>query len=207
MKANTSDGYRLQVATLAESTTATTCSALVARRFRLGIVPSGSFEEAIALVKAGVAQAALVPGAYPQIGKFFMDAELRLIRSFAAEIPALVLAAKPKGRPPFRQIFAHPATKPFWSLLNAPVVEAASNDVAAAAVDSKRVACITNAAAAKAAGLKILREFRAASPMSWNLFVRAGGGRSESPTLVPATMPVSHKPTEFSATLELQPTT
>lgn len=180
---------------------------LIARRFRFGIVPSGSFEEAIALVKADMAQAALVPGAYPGIGKFFMDSELRLVRSFAAEIPALVLAAKPKGRPPFRQVFAHPATKPYWSLLNAPVVEAGSNDNAAAAVDSKRVACITNAAAAKAAGLKILREFRAASPMSWNLFVRAGGGRSESPTPAPARMPVSPKPTASSATPQLQTTT
>lgn len=169
----TTDGYRLLVATLAESRSATTCSGIVARRFRLGIVPSGSFEEAVALVKADKAQAALVPGAYPGIGKFFMDTELRLIRSFAAKIPALVLAAKTKARPPFRRVFAHPATKPYWTLLNAPVVEAGSNDLAAAAVDSKWVACITNSTAAKHARLKILREFRPASPMSWNLFARA----------------------------------
>lgn len=198
----TTDGYRLHVATLAESPTATTCSALVARRFRLGIVPSGSFEEAIALVKADKAQAALVPGAYPGIGKFFMDTELRLIRSFAAEIPALVLAAKPKGRPPFRQVFAHPATKPYWALLNAPVVEAGSNDMAAAAVDSKRVACITNAAAAKHAGLKILREFRPASPMSWNLFARA-----EKPESAVGNPTVSTPSTATEQSLQLQPTT
>lgn len=205
MKATASDGYRLRVATLADSTTATTCSALVARRFRLGIVPSGSFEEAIGFVKTGVAQAALVPGAYPGIGKFFMDTELRLIRSFAAEIPALVLAAMPKGRPPFRQIFAHPATKPFWSELNATVIEATSNDTAAAAVNSKRVACITNAAAAKRAGLKILREFRPASPMSWNLFARATKLESAaSPVLfAPPTESTIPQP---GASLELQPT-
>ena len=206
MKTTASDGYRLKVATLAESTTATTCSAIVARRFHLGIVPSGSFEEAVALVKCGVAKAALIPSAYPQVGKFFMDSELRLVRSFAAEIPALVLAAIPKGRPPFRQIFAHPATKPFWSLLNAPVVEVTSNDVAAASVDSKRVACITNAVAAKRAGLKILREFRPASPMSWNLFARAT-------KLESAASPISFDPPTEStiaqpaASLELQPTT
>jgi hypothetical protein len=159
------------------------------------------------LVKAGVAQAALVPGAYPHIGKFFMDAELRLIRSFAAEIPALVLAAKPKGRPPFRQIFAHPATKPFWSLLNAPVVEATSNDVAAAAVDSKRVACITNAAAAKAAGLKILREFRAASPMSWNLFALAEKRESTVSNPISFTASTESTSTPPAPSFELQPTT
>lgn len=198
----TASGYRRQVATLAESTTATTCSALVARRFRLGIVPSGSFEEAIALVKAGVAQAALVPGAYPGIGRFFMDTGLRLIRSFAAEIPALVLAAKPKGRPPFRQVFAHPATKPYWPLVHARIVEAGSNDMAAAAVDSKRVACITNAAAAKRAGLKLLREFRPASPMSWNLFARAE--KLESAVSNPT---VSAPSTATEQSLQLQTTT
>lgn len=195
--------YRREVATLAESTTATTCSALVARRFHLGIVPSGSFEEAIALVKAGVVQAALVPGAYPGIGKFFMDPELRLIRSFAADIPALVLAAKPKNRPPFRRFFAHPATKPFWGELNAPVIEATSNDTAAAAVVSKRDACITNAAAAKRAGLKILREFRAASPMAWNIFARADRCGFQ----VSAAPPRESAPAENKNALEVQPTT
>ena len=135
-----------------------------------------------------------------------MDTELRLIRSFAAEIPALVLAAKPKGRPPFHQIFAHPATKPFWSLLNAPIVEAASNDVAAAAVDSNRVACITNAAAAKHAGLKILREFRPASPMGWNLFVRtAKPGSAARP--ISSAPPTESAPVQLAASLELQPAT
>lgn len=206
MNTSASDGYRLQVATLADSTTAMTCSAIVARRFHLDIVPSGSFEEAVALVKSGVAQAALIPGAAPQIGRFFMDTELRLVRSFAAEIPALVLAAMPKARPPFRQIFAHPATKPFWSLINAPVVEASSNDVAAAAVDSKRVACITNAAAAKHAGLKILREFRPASPMSWNLFVRATKLESAA-SPVSSASPAESTSAQPTACLELQPTT
>lgn len=196
MRAQSYDGYRRNVATLAESPAATTCSALVARRFRLGIVPSGSFEEAIALVKAGVAQAALVPGAYPGINAFFQDPELRLVRCFAADIPALVLAAKPKGRPPFRQVFAHPATKPYWPHIDAPIVEAGSNDMAAAAVDSKRVACITNAAAAKHAGLRILREFRPASPMGWNLFARAE--KCEATVC---------NPTSSAPPLELQPTT
>lgn len=207
MNATTADRYRRQVATLAESTTATTCSALVARRFRLGIVPSGSFEEAIALVKAGVAQAALVPGAYPGINPFFQDPELRLVRCFAADIPALVLAAKPKAHPPFRQVFAHPATKPYWPLLNAPVVEAGSNDMAASAVDSKRVACITNAAAAEHAGLKILREFRPTSPMSWNLFALAA--KLESPVSIPISSTFPTEPTiaPSAASLELQPTT
>ncbi len=207
MKATTPAGYRHQVATLAESTTATTCSALVARRFHLGIVPSGSFEEAIALVKAGVAQAALVPGAYPRIGKFFMDPELRLVRSFAAEIPALVLAAKPEGRPPFRQIFAHPATKPFWGELNEPVIEAASNDAAAAAVNSKRVACITNATAAKHAGLKILREFRPASPMAWNLFVLATKLDAAANNTISSAPQIQPTTTQPIASPELQPTT
>ena len=165
------------VSTLAESSTATTCSAIVARRRHFGIVPAASFEEAIAAVKAGIADAALVPGAYPEIGKFFMDPELRLARSFAAAIPALVLAALPKGRPPFRQVFAHPATRSFWAAIGAPVTPAASNDEAAKAVTSKRVACITNAVAAKAAGLKILRIVREEAPMSWNLFIRCGGSR------------------------------
>ena len=114
------------VATLADSPTATTCSAIVARRRHYGIVASGSFEEAIALVKAGIAQAALVPGAFPSIGNFLQDPELLLARCFAAVIPALVLAAKPNARPPFRVIHAHPATRPFWSALSVPVIEAAS---------------------------------------------------------------------------------
>ena len=164
--------YGLRVATLADSPTATTCSAIVARRHHYAIIASGSFEEAAAMVKAGVAQAFLCPGAYPKIGCFFMDPALRLVRSFAAEIPALVLAAKPKARPPFREVHAHPATRPFWAEVGTPVIEAISNDAAAAAVTGKRIACITNAAAAKHAGLKVLRVFREASPMAWNLFVR-----------------------------------
>ena len=205
MNATTSDRYRLQVATLAESTTATTCSALVARRFRLGIVPSGSFEEAIALVKAGLAEMALVPGAFPGIGRFYYDPELRLISSFAAEIPAIVLATKPKGRWPFRQIFAPPATKPVWYLIHGPVTEVTSNDVAAASVDSRRTACITNAVAATSAGLIILRELRPESPMSWNLFARTHTSNSEAHIPLFPTPASRSRITQSAAPLQLQP--
>jgi len=190
------------VATLAESVAATTCSALVARRYHMGIVPSGSFEEAAELVKAGVAAALLVPGAYPGINLFFMDPELRLVRSFAAEIPALVLAAKPKAHPPFEKIYAHPATRPFWKELSTPIIEAASNDAAASAVTGKRIACLTNAAAAKSAGLKVLRIFREASPMGWNVFVRANRVNSQFSTAIPVLTPAFSQPTETSSTVE-----
>lgn len=185
MNLTTPERYRLQVATLADSPAATTCSAIVARSRRYGILPSGSFEDAIALVKSGTAQAALVPGAYPGIGIFLQDPELYLVRCFAAPIPALVMAAKPKGRPPFREIHAHPATKPFWSQLAAPVIEASSNDAAAAAVTGKRIACITNETAAKRAGLRVLQVFRPAAPMSWNLFVRADAVRPKATVSLP----------------------
>ena len=195
--------YQLQVATLAESPAATTCSALVARRHHLRIVPSGSFEEAISFVKAGMADAALVPSAYPGINRFFMDPALRLFRAFAAKIPALILAARPEAKAPFREVHAHPATRPFWAELDAPIIEAASNDAAAAAVVGKDIACITNEIAAKSAGLQILWTFREASLMGWNLFVRAGAVRPQSST--PATGPtaVRPKPVEFFALPEL----
>ncbi len=165
--------YRLEIATLGDTPTSTTCSMLQAKSQGFCIKACcGSFEDAIALVKEGKAQAALVPGAYPGIGKFLQDPELFLARCFAAPIPALVLAAKPEARPPFHEIHAHPATKPFWSSLDAPVIEAASNDSAAAAAKEKSTACITNEAAAESFGLRILHVFRPSLPMSWNLFVR-----------------------------------
>lgn len=182
------------VATLAESPTATTCSAIVARRSHFQIIPSASFEEAVTFVKAGVAKAALVPGAYPDIGKFFNDPKLRLERTFTATIPAIVLAAMPKGRSPFRRVFAHPATRVFWTQLDAPVIPAASNDAAAAAVISKRLACITNAAAARSRGLKILHVFREESPMSWSLFVRTGGRASVRRSVLRTDLKLKHPP-------------
>ncbi|HMP06609.1 MAG TPA: hypothetical protein PJ982_09685 [Lacipirellulaceae bacterium] len=169
---STSSRFPDSVATLAESAKSTTCSAIIARRLHLGIVPAESFEQAVDLVKVGLAPAALVPGAYPGIGAFLMDPVLWLLRSRAAMIPALVLAAKKNASGVFRVAFAHPATKPLWAGMGIPITAAASNDAAAAAVTRHDIACITNEVAARRFGLQVLQVVRASSPMAWNIFVR-----------------------------------
>ena len=162
------------VATLASSTTATTCCAIVARQKRFRLIPASSFEEASTMVKRGSAEFLLVPGAYPKIRVFLMDPALRLVDAFIYEIPELVVASKKGTPPPYRAMYAHPATQPFWDNLGAPVIEVQSNDAAAAAAASHPDSgCITNSAAARAFDLVIVQVLRMKSPMSWNLFQRA----------------------------------
>jgi len=164
---------RLKVASLAQNQSSTTCSAIVVRRLGFLLVPANSFEEAVDLCKNGSADAVLIPGAYPDIRHFYMDPALHLSELYREDIPALVYASKQDGELPYDVVHCHPATSPFWWQLAGTVVEATSNDTAADAVCGAHDACITNEAAAARAGLKVLRVFRKASPMAWNLFVPA----------------------------------
>ena len=159
------------VATLAQSIDSPTCSAIIARQLGFKLLPCSSFEKAIDSVKNGLAQYALVPGAYPDIRSFLMDGSLNLSKAFAKPIPNMVLA-KPDTEIKSKTIYAHPATKPLWGdyesdYLMYPIL---SNEECAKLAKKKSTYCITNEAAAIAENLIVLDVLRKSANMSWNLF-------------------------------------
>ena len=83
------------------------------------IVSYATFEDAASDVKQETLESFLVPVAYPDVGKFIMDSELKVVLTFEFKIPPLVLAGAQKIRLNYiNNLYYHPATKHLIPELN-----------------------------------------------------------------------------------------
>lgn len=167
-----------RLATLCDDPVGLTCSMDVARRwgFAKEVTPYASFEAASFAVKEGLADAFLVPGAYPRLNAFIMDAELNAAKTFIMKIPALVLACLPDQiDSKFHTIFHHPAVTPLLAEIDMPwdsAIHASSNSEACRMLLARPTpsACVTNALCAAHFKLKTLKELRSGIAMPWICF-------------------------------------
>jgi len=90
------------------------CSAITAMKSNIAnsILLYKSFESASSELKKGRIDALWVPGAYPQVGSFIMDSNLKVVGAHLITIPDLVLAGrldiKPVG---VQKVFFHSAVE------------------------------------------------------------------------------------------------
>lgn len=169
-----------RLGTLGDSSGDLTCSMHVARVWGRAeqIEPHSSFENAGLALKDGRVDAILVPGAYPRLGEFIMDAELAANETFVMRIPALVLAMKSgSATEHVAHLFHHPATASLLSetgLRWALAVPVSSNVEACRRLldEDSAVACITNLLCAQHFGLAIVKTLRSGVLMPWICFGR-----------------------------------
>jgi hypothetical protein len=184
------DHFIGRLATLCDDPIGLTCSIDVARRWggAKEVAPFASFEAASAAVKEGVADAFLVPGAYPHLNGFIMDSELSAFQAFIMTIPPLVLATRraQEGRA-FQTLFHHPAVAPLLAEISIPwesAVHAPSNSEACrmllANPDSS--ACVTNALCADHFELRTLKELRNGISMPWICFEKKRSPEHHAPS-------------------------
>lgn len=168
------------IATLGASDPGITCSQITARhkfpnRPRFG---TASFEDAVELVKNGTAKFCLIPGAYPEIGKFLMDETLALRKVFKTKIPALVYGNVVNDlTASIETIFYHPAVTSLLHTIpnydcGVRFVAASSNETAYESMMNygERAGCVSNAAVFHHFGRPILLTLRIERDMSWHVF-------------------------------------
>lgn len=172
------------VATLADESRGLTCSVAVASKHFRGLARElrgfPSFEASADEVKEGRADALLVPAAYPEIRRFFFDAELTATESFVAELPDMVLVAcesQPHGE--YTRLYHHPATQQLLHELPfeyGKAVPVSSNTAAGSALieDEEPSLAITNKLVADHHGLRTLRVLAAGEAMAFIIFERSG---------------------------------
>lgn len=181
------------VATLGDPVSGTTCSMLVAKSHfpQYGRLGSESFEEASYMVVGGSAKKLLVPAAYPKANDLLMRSDLRIVDTFTASIPELVLVAG--GDPSVRErdlLYYHPAT---MSLIDKIIgydfrlgEQVRSNEIAVQKLldgaKPDRLGAITNRVVAEYYGYEIQQVLRPAVDMAWLVFEAssASEGRSQS---------------------------
>ena len=159
-----------------------TCSMHVARTWNGadGVEPFGSFEEAGLALKRGQLDGVLIPGAYPRLGEFIMDAQLVVTDSFVMRIPDLLLARKHRCRDvAVERVYHHPATTsliPETGLTGFIAVPVTSNVAACEALlsDNGAAACITNRLCAIHFELDVVLTLREGLLMPWVCFRQQG---------------------------------
>lgn len=169
-----------RIATLGKDGLFTTCSADVGRRMfpHCELVLKASFEEAAKAMMAGYAEKLLIPGAYPQIAKFFMSDELVLETTFQMTIPPLGLVTPADLGERIDLLYYHPATTSLLPKIEYEVVETetvSSNEVAVERMKEAggSAAAVTNGLVAAVHQMKFTQILRPAKPMSWSVFRRA----------------------------------
>ena len=176
---NAVDVQDMSIATLGANSSSPTCSMAVARTVysKAKLHGSASFEDAAAQVLSKDADCVLVPGAYPDIRKFFMHEDLIVIDVFHSDIPALVLVKQPEQSTEVGPLFYHPATLsllPNIQISFRNSIPCSSNEVTVERLRAsvEPAAAVTNQLAADAAGLPVCQVLRVAKPMTWTLFAR-----------------------------------
>lgn len=146
------------------------------------IVLLNTFQQVEKAVCAGACDLALVPHAYHEINLFYMNPQLEVLFIFISSTPTYGLA-KRIGEPlslDGGRIVTHPAPVPLLPhllrgqrFLREPAVELVSSTSVAARMvaDGLADAAITNATAAREAGLELASVYGAIK-MSWSLFCR-----------------------------------
>lgn len=180
------------IATLGDTSTSITCSQHVAKISypENGRIGADTFEEAADMVKDGRAKLLLVPGAYPDIGQFLMDEDLRLLKAFEKPIPALVYGNTVNDpAAAVETIYHHAAVK---SLLTKLPVQAGTNFIAVKSNEvayeamvrhGERAGCVSNKIVFEYYDRPSLMTLRTEREMSWNVFAlrsarRVKGGRA-----------------------------
>lgn len=170
-----------RVGTLCDEPNGLTCSFSVATRWGKAktLLPYASFEEAALDVKRGKLSGFLVPGAYPDLSSFIMDAGLVATEVFIMKIAPLVLVGLDEAQPPaVAVIFHHPATAPLLPELPIKFQRnefASSNSVACKVLlqETSKAAAITNMLCASFYGLNIYKVLRAGIDMPFIYFAKA----------------------------------
>ena len=170
-----------KIGTLCDESNGLTCSFDTAKKWGQAkqILPYSTFEEAAEDVKYGNIYAFLVPGAYPKVGSFIMDAKLVVKDVFIKTIPSLVLVGTDKIPPSNTVVlFHHPATTPLLSEVEIPFKEeqpVTSNSKACTALldSASEALAITNELCASFYKLNVYKILRAGLLMPFICFVRA----------------------------------
>jgi prephenate dehydratase len=175
------NGRQPRVATLGDEK-ASTCSVTLAAEW-LGsdggtTLGFASFEQAASEVVAGSADYLLVPGAYPGMKSFIFEPRLGASDQFLGKIPPIVLVedAEPV-RPRTTRLYFHPALARLVDEVERQErrrierIEVASNAVAChALLWDPQARALTNAAAADAYEVRVLRLLRDESTMPTVVF-------------------------------------
>lgn len=170
-----------RVGTLCDEPNGLTCSFNAATRWGKAktLLPYSSFEEAALDVKRGKLSGFLVPGAYPELSSFIMDAELVAKEVFIIKIAPLVLVGLDEAQPPVvAVIFHHPATAPLLPELPIKFQRnefASSNSVACKMLlqETSKAAAITNMLCASFYSLSIYKVIREGIDMPFIYFAKA----------------------------------
>jgi len=148
------------------------------RELAEAIIAFASFEEAVEAARTGVADVALVAGAYPKIRDFIMDERLTCIEAFVEKIPPLVVCGMQSVVPEaVDTVYLHPATIPLLPELAVqyavPVETQATSAAAARAKADPQSVAICNQLAADYYALRVHQILRPALNMPFALFQRA----------------------------------
>lgn len=170
-----------RVGTLCDEPNGLTCSFNVATRWGRAktLLPYSSFEGAALDVKRGELSGFLVPGAYPELSSFIMDAALVAKEVFIMKIAPLVLVGVDEAQPPVvAVVFHHPATAPLLPELPIKFQRnefASSNSVACKLLlqETSGAAAITNMLCASFYDLRIYKVLREGIDMPFIYFAKA----------------------------------
>lgn len=160
-----------------------TCSMHVAKKWNKyeTIIPYQRYECAAEHVKKGKIHCFLVPGAYPGINDFIMDAGLLAIDTFIEQIPSLVYVEK-KGRSEnigVDKLYLHPATDKLSREINTTFcsidrIYVNSNiEACEFLIENNNSSAITNELCANYFNLHIKKILRASIKMPWVCFSKA----------------------------------
>lgn len=176
------------VATLGDPLSGTTCSMQVAEKHfpHFGRLGSESFEEASYMVVGGSASVLLVPAAYPKVSDLLMRSDLRVVDTFTAPIPELVLVVDGDVSVLDRTVlYYHPATMSLIEKIEEfsfkTGEQVLSNDVAVTRIidnlNPGRLGAITNRVVADHYGYEVQQVLRPAVNMAWLVFRSAEGNQ------------------------------
>ncbi|KAA9007569.1 hypothetical protein F4V43_03515 [Paenibacillus spiritus] len=171
--------------TLGDSEGFLTCSMHVAKEWdhadQIRAYPL--FETAAEDLRSEKIDCLLVPAAYPHLGRFIMDRDLKAAESFIRQIPALVLGGMESvPSSSTEQVYHHPATTHLLSEIDTEYQETvgvASNSEACRRVleNPQSSVCITNQLCADYYGLSTYKILREGIRMPWICFTKMTDSR------------------------------
>lgn len=172
------------IGTLGNDPNDVTCSILAVQSLgkTFTILAFSEFELAAEFLLADTIDGMVVPGAYPNIGKFIMNDQLYVIDVFTYTIPQLVFASKYLTiRDKYDILYNHPATDPLLNdICNTKWIKQenvnSNTEACLKALESEHTCCaITNAACAEKYGLFIHQVIRTGINMPFVFFIKKGG--------------------------------
>lgn len=142
----------------------------------IDIVLFNTFEDAANEVLSGKADLLLVPHAYKNVNKFYMNPFLELENVFIYDTPMYGIATKVNNKNIiYKRLISHEAPIPMIShyIINDFEIEIANSTSMAAEMvaNGSFEFCITNEEACKKYGLKFIESFRPIN-MSWSIFTK-----------------------------------